>query len=47
MVRDVLRQVDDGRSVIVVCGRTSTSMKAFQGASHVYQVGLWTVRPGR
>jgi hypothetical protein len=47
LVRDVLRQADDGRSVLVIQDSSASSMKALRDASHVYQLGLWTVRPLR
>jgi hypothetical protein len=42
MVREVLRQADDGRSVLVVRTSDRGCLRHFAGAAHVYRFGLWT-----
>jgi hypothetical protein len=42
MVREVLRQADDGRSVLVVRTSDRGCLGHFSGAAHVYRFGLWT-----
>ena len=43
-VREVLRQTDDGRTVLVLRKRGGKVLPSLEGASHVYQFRLWTAR---
>jgi hypothetical protein len=44
-VREVLRQCDDGSSVLVIRDGRAASLETLHGASHVYRFGMWSVRP--
>lgn len=44
-VREVLRQADEGRSVLVVRDKSSRSLNALDEATHIYRFGVWTTRP--
>jgi hypothetical protein len=44
-VREVLRQADNGGSILVVRGSAARSLSALGLASHVYQFRVWAVRP--
>jgi hypothetical protein len=44
MVREVLRQADDGRCVLVVHDSKAAWLDVLRDASHIYQFGLWTIR---
>jgi len=44
MVREVLRQADDGRCVLVVHDSKAASLDVLHDASHIYHFGLWTIR---
>jgi hypothetical protein len=44
-VREVLRHCDDGSSVLVIRDSKAASLAALLEAAHVYQFGVWSVRP--
>jgi hypothetical protein len=46
-VREVLRHCDDGGSVLVIRDGKGASLETLHQASHVYQFGMWSVRPLR
>ena len=47
MVRDLLRQTDEGRSVLVVRAASREALKHLGGAAHIYHFGVWTIGPIR